>query len=176
VGVEGIGKILAVRARWRSGTGRFTVCRVPHAAVGDCEQVRPGPIGQPVNTLTSAAYVIAAAWIWHRRPPRRELWAAVLVAVGLGSIAYHGPGTRPGKWLHDGALVALVPLLASSMLERNRRLPVAAAIGASSVVLHATTRTGSRACRPDSLLQGHGAGHLASAVALALVADGERAP
>jgi hypothetical protein len=146
---------------------------VPHAAVGDCEQVRPGVVGQPVNTVTSAAYLLAAAWVWHRRPPRKEMWATVLVAVGLGSIGYHGPGTRAGKALHDGALLALVPAVASASMRPNRRLPFAAAIGASSAVLHAGTRTGCRACRPESPWQGHGAWHALSAIAIALVADGE---
>ena len=145
-----------------------------HAATGDCERVRPGLIGQPVNTASSGAYLVAAAWIWLRHPPRRELWSAVLAAVGLGSIGYHGPGTRSGKALHDGALMALVPVVATALGRPNRHLAAAAAIGASSAALHATTRTGSRACRPDSTWQGHGAWHVASAIAIAWLADGER--
>ena len=128
-----------------------------------------------MNTASSAAYLVAAGWVVQRRPPRWKLWSAVLAAVGLGSIAYHGPGTPAGKALHDGALLAILPVAASGVRRPNRRLPLAAAIGASSAVLHATTRTGSRACRPDSRLQGHGAWHLSSAIALALWADGETA-
>jgi hypothetical protein len=147
---------------------------VAHAAIGDCERVRPGLIGQPVNTVSSGAYLAAALWVWFRRPPRRARWAAVLTAVGLGSIGYHGPGTRSGRALHDGALLALVPVVATAAARPNRRLAAAAAVGASSAVLHAGTRTGSRACRPDSLWQGHGLWHVSSAVAIALVADGDR--
>ena len=145
-----------------------------HAATGDCERVRSGLIGQPVNTASSAAYLAAAAWVWFRRPPRRGLWVTVLAAVGLGSIGYHGPGTRSGKALHDGALLALVPVVATAATRPNPHLAVAAAIGASSAVLHAGTRTGSAACRPDSLWQGHGMWHIASATAIALLADGDR--
>jgi drug/metabolite transporter (DMT)-like permease len=148
---------------------------VAHAATGDCERVRPGVIGQPVNTASSAAYLVAAGWIVRRRPPRWKLWAGALAAVGLGSIAYHGPGTRAGKALHDGALLAIVPVAASGVRRANRRLPLAATIGATSAVLHAATRTGSPACRPDSRFQGHGAWHVSSAIALALWADGEAA-
>jgi hypothetical protein len=148
---------------------------VAHAATGDCERVRPGLLGQPVNTVSSAAYLVAAAWVEHRRPPRWGLWMAVLAAVGLGSIGYHGPGTRAGKALHDGALLALVPVAASGLLRPNRHLPAVAALFTSSAVLHATTRTGCRACHPDSPLQGHGAWHVCSAIAIALWADGEAA-
>lgn len=35
---------------------------------GDCEALRPGPIGQPVNTVTSLAYVAAGAWLLRRVP------------------------------------------------------------------------------------------------------------
>jgi peptidoglycan/LPS O-acetylase OafA/YrhL len=146
---------------------------VPHAATGDCERVRPGLVGQPVNTVSSGAYLLAAAWVGRCRPPRWALWTAALTAVGLGSVAYHGPGTAAGKALHDGALLAVVPLVASGLIRPNRNAPVAAAIGASSAVLHAATRTGCRACRPDSPLQGHGAWHVCSALALVLWADGE---
>ena len=78
-----------------------------HAAVGDCEQVRPGLIGQPINTVTSVAYVVAATWVHRRGSRRRTLWAVVLTFVGLGSVAYHGPGTRAGKAIHDAANLAV---------------------------------------------------------------------
>ena len=115
--------------------------------------------------------------MWQREHPRRwALWSAVLAAVGLGSIGYHGPGTKAGKALHDGALLALVPVVASAVVRPNRHLAAAAGIGASSAVLHAGTRTGCRGCRPDSPLQGHGLWHLLSAASIALLADGEEKP
>lgn len=144
-----------------------------HVAHGDCERVRPGPLGQPVNTVTSAAYLAAAGWVWHRRARRRVPWAGALALAGLGSVAYHGPGTRAGKALHDGALVVLVLVAASGGRSPSRRLPVAAGLGAVAATVHGVTRTGGSACRPDSLLQGHAAWHLLSATALALWADGE---
>jgi hypothetical protein len=146
---------------------------VDHAALGDCERVRPGLVGQPVNTATSAAYLAAAAWVWRRRVRRRGLWVGALALVGAGSVAYHGPGTRAGKALHDGALVVLALMAATGSPSSNRRLPVAAGLGAVAVTVHAASRTGGPGCRPGSLWQGHGAWHLLSATALALWADGE---
>lgn len=144
-----------------------------HAARGDCERVRPGPLGQPVNTVTSAAYLVGAAWLARQPSPRRLLWAATLTWVGVGSIGYHGPGTPGGKRLHDSSLVALGVVGASGWRRPNRlRLP-AAAITAVAVAIHASTRTGCRACDPDSLVQGHGVWHVLSALAATLVAAGE---
>jgi drug/metabolite transporter (DMT)-like permease len=146
---------------------------VDHAALGDCERVRPGPVGQPVNTVTSAAYLAAAVWVWRRRARRRALWAGALGLAGVGSLAYHGPGTRAGKALHDGALVVLALVAASGRSSSNRRLPVAAGLGAVAATIHGVTRTDGPACRPDSLLQGHAAWHVLSATSVALWADGE---
>jgi hypothetical protein len=147
--------------------------QVHHAALGDCERVRPGLVGQPVNTVTSAAYLVAGGWVWRRRARRRTLWAGALALAGIGSIAYHGPGTRAGKALHDGALVVLALVAASGGRSANRRLPVASGLGAVAATIHGASRTGGPGCRPDSIWQGHGAWHLLSATALALWAEGE---
>lgn len=146
-----------------------------HAAAGDCEQVRPGLLGQPVNTVTSGAYLLGAIWVARRPTPRRLLWATTLLWVGLGSIGYHGPGTLTGKRLHDSSLVALALVVASGRHRPNRHRVVAAPLGAIAAVVHATTRTGCRACRPDSLFQGHGLWHVLSAASLTLYATGEEA-
>ncbi|HMJ75096.1 MAG TPA: hypothetical protein VK507_03940 [Iamia sp.] len=83
-----------------------------HVATGDCERCRPGPVAQPVNTLSSLAFVAAGVpLVRGRRPVTRALgWAAV--ATGLGSVAYHGPGTAAGRYVHDASLIALLGLMA----------------------------------------------------------------
>jgi hypothetical protein len=158
------------------------VCPGPaaHAAAGDCEQVRPGLIGQPVNTITSMAYVIAATWVHQRASRWRIPWVAALTWLGVGSIAYHGPGTRAGKALHDSAIVALALTIAGDCVARGgpagRQSLVPAVIGGTAVAVHGATRTRSRACRPTSVWQGHGLWHVLSATALAAWAsqDGRR--
>ncbi len=146
----------------------------PHAALGDCEQVRPGFFGQPVNSATSLAYVVAGAYVARRGESRPRLWSALLVALGIGSIGYHGPGTRSGKWLHDGSVVAAGGVLATAAVHRNRNGLLATGIGTVAVSIHASTRTGCRACTPESVWQGHGLWHVMSAAALTAVALGER--
>ena len=64
---------------------------------GDCEAVRPGRLGQPVNTVTSLAYVLAGAWLLRRVPalPAEDragatAYAALAALNGVGSVAYRG--------------------------------------------------------------------------------------
>ena len=82
-------------------------------AASDCECIHDGVITQPVNTATSLAYVAAGVALAARgrrsggvRPFAGPV-AGALVLNGLGSVAYHGPGGRWGKWLHDTGLVAI---------------------------------------------------------------------
>jgi len=156
----------------------------PHVACGDCERIRPGPLGQPANTVTSLAFVAAAipVWRWSRRPGRRP-WAAVAAASaveGVGSVAYHGPGGRLSKWIHDAGLVALLAaaggVAASDPDALRRPRPAPLLLGAGAVALHALSRTGRPLCRPDAPIQGHAAFHLLAAAALVTAAAPRRTP
>lgn len=96
-----------------------------HVAAGDCERCRAGAVAQPANTVSSLAYCVAGGWLLrHGRraaKPRgltahRALaWAAI--GTGLGSVAYHGPGTALGRYLHDASLLAFLGLSALDDLE-----------------------------------------------------------
>jgi hypothetical protein len=146
-----------------------------HVACSDCERIRPGLIAQPVNTVSSLAYVVAGVVIARRArreggdiEGRRLLLAAAAVAAGLGSVAYHGPGGRWGKYSHDGALAVLFAAQAARHGGPRRPRPEAAALTLGASALHALSRTGRPLCRPDSLLQGHALWHCVSALALVL--------
>jgi len=115
-----------------AGDGRFV-------ADSDCECIHDGLVTQPVNTVTSLAYVVAGvALAWRARRvggdrPFAGPVAGALVLNGLGSVAYHGPGGRTGKWLHDTGLVALTATLAVGGVARvlgweHRRAHVADAV------------------------------------------------
>jgi hypothetical protein len=119
---------VAERRRWRERR------LPPVVAASDCERCRPGPVTQPANTASSLAYVAAGAVALAeaRRHPadRRPGTPAVgwsLVAVGLGSVAYHGPGGVLGRWAHDASLLAMTGLIALSDLHHGRGTPPAAA-------------------------------------------------
>jgi hypothetical protein len=80
-------------------------------AGSDCERIRDGLIAQPANFVSSAAYCAVGVWVWRRgRTDGRSRWkvlGALLVAAGLGSMAYHGPGGDAGKLVHDSSALAL---------------------------------------------------------------------
>lgn len=80
--------------------------------LGDCERFRGGLLEQPANALTSLAFIaLAAVLLWRAarvRPGRGRgdliAFAVVALALGLGSLAYHGPQTAGSRWLHDFAI------------------------------------------------------------------------
>ena len=144
----------------------------PHAALSDCEEVRPGFLGQPANALSSLAFVAAAVPIWQvsRRPGRRA-WALVAAASafeGIGSVLYHGPGTRSGKVVHDVGLVALVAATAAVVAEDPRAArptPIATGLTVAAIAMHTLSRTGGPLCSCRSPIQGHAIFHLLAAAA-----------
>jgi hypothetical protein len=158
----------------------------------DCEQLGSGWLVQPVNALSSLAFVPAGGWVaaqarglsgWRR-------WEALgvgvaLVANGIGSFAYHGTQPSWAKVAHDGPIVAIVALLAANEVgrradhvevsgaeDRSRRAGrLALVTGAAALAAYGLGRTGSPACRPASLLQWHAVWHVLAAVALASAAE-----
>ena len=69
----------------------------------DCERIVGGALAQPVLAVTSLAYVAAGiavlCWAMRMRALLAGTAGLVLMAVGAGSFAYHGPqpswGARP---------------------------------------------------------------------------------
>lgn len=145
-----------------------------HAAVGDCERIRPGLIGQPANTVSSLAFVVAAVpLVRHGRRSGSRAWVAAGAAAaleGLGSVGYHGPGGPTAKAVHDGGLVALAVTLTAAIgtdAEPPRVRPRTVVLTAAAVTLHALSRTGGPLCSCNSRLQGHAVFHVLAATALA---------
>jgi hypothetical protein len=135
----------------------------------DCEAVRDAVLGQPVNSVSSLAYVVAAAVVLLRGGPRGP--ALALAAVGIGSFLYHGPMPRGAEALHDAAIVALVLITAAAAWHRRAlpRPPALALVAlAAAGILNLLGRTGAPLCRPDSLAQPHAAWHVLTAVAAAV--------
>jgi hypothetical protein len=81
----------------------------------DCEHVGDGWLAQPVNAVSSLAYVAAGASLLlraeHRHPgeSRGLLVAAGLAVAGIGagSVAYHGPQPAWAGPAHNGSIVGL---------------------------------------------------------------------
>jgi hypothetical protein len=136
----------------------------------DCERASDGWLDEPVNALSSVAYVVAGVWMW-----RRDRWqGAALVAVGAGSVAYHGFGGTMARWLHDATIAALAVVLvaaagriARGARTRPRLAGIAVAAFAVALPLQVFGRTGGPLCRPDAVLQAHAGWHVLTAVAIA---------
>jgi hypothetical protein len=153
----------------------------------DCERLRDGWLAQPVNAVTSLAYVVAGGVVGARavrdgRVDRAALaYAACLGLVGLGSVAFHGPQPRGARLMHDAPVVGLVGLAlgtpASRRLGGRPALPgwspgrgaLAAGLAALAAAAYASGRTGAPTCDPDSRVQLHGAWHVCSAAAFVVV-------
>jgi hypothetical protein len=134
----------------------------------DCETLQAGLLGQPVNAVSSLAYVAAGLWVLRRGGPVGP--AVALGLVGVGSVLYHGPMPRGAGLAHDGSIAALAGV-AAVVAWRRRRLPRPSPLGVAAlgaaVAVNLLTRTGAPLCQPSSVLQGHGAWHVLTAVAAA---------
>lgn len=76
-----------------------------------CERVAPGLLGEPLNAVTNAAFLVAAWWLWRlaRRhgtasDPMLVILLLLLVATGLGSFALHTTATAWGGAVDTAAL------------------------------------------------------------------------
>jgi len=86
----------------------------PDLAAADCERLGNGVLAQPVNTLSSLAYLLAGAWIlWlaGRSPGRRVELAVFGLAVALnavGGLTFHGVQSWGARWVHDISILAVL--------------------------------------------------------------------
>jgi hypothetical protein len=136
----------------------------------DCEALHGGWLGQPVNCLSSLAYVGAGAYVLRRGGTGSTPLAVALGAVGVGSVLYHGPMPAGAEAVHDGSLVALAATIAvTAGVRRSLPRPSAVALAAfgAALAINLLTRTGAPLCRPHSLAQGHAAWHVLTATAVA---------
>lgn len=150
-----------------------------HPAACDCERVRGGVLAQPVNAVSSLAYVVVGGELVARAGRSRLYLAAfgALVAVeGVGSVGFHGPGDRVSHRLHDLALGGTVAFVAAAEAvalvqprrggRRRRQIATTAALLTAATAINVLSRTGAPLCRPDGRLQGHAVWHLLTAAAL----------
>src|SRR5688500_11401708 len=145
----------------------------------DCERIVGGALAQPVLAITSLAYVVAGIavlwWATRLRAPLAGTAGVVLVAVGAGSFAFHGPQPSWAGLAHDWPIIAVGAVYAAGLVWSRRpqwrsTWAPAAGVFALGLAAYAAGRTGSPLCRPDSLWQYHGAWHVLSAAAAAWAA------
>jgi len=115
----------------------------------DCERIGQGLFAQPVNTLSSLAYVLAGVLLlWRaladRAHPRtaRLAYAVTVIGVGVGSVSFHGPMPGWGRLAHDLSIAAVLAFVIGYGItlargyEVDRALAIfAVLVGMSAVVL-----------------------------------------
>jgi Ceramidase len=76
-----------------------------------CERLAPGVFGEPANTLSNAAFFIAA-WLLARDARHLRAWrphiallVALIVLVGIGSTVFHTVATTWAQWLDLGPIL-----------------------------------------------------------------------
>jgi hypothetical protein len=123
-----------------------------------CERTSPAYWAEPVNALTNAAFLIAAAVMWRRTEglPLARAMCVVLAAIGVGSWLFHTHANgltamldvgailvfilvylfaatrdvlRLGPWWAAGAVLAFFPYAALTVPMFDRAMP---ALGSSS--------------------------------------------
>jgi hypothetical protein len=142
----------------------------------DCEQVMRATFAQPVLAVTSVAYVVVGLAVLALAVRARGSLAAaagvVLVAVGAGSVIYHGPQPIWAGAAHDWPIIAMAVVylagLAFTVRREWRVWLAAAAILVIALIAYVAGRSGSPLCWPNSVWQFHGAWHVLSAAAAGL--------
>ena len=91
-----------------------------------CERLAPGLLGEPFNTVTNLAFLLAAWLGWRRAGQHRDqrLLAALLGAIGVGSTLFHAGLTVWTEWADLAGVYAIALMLGCMTLHRVRGLLV----------------------------------------------------
>jgi len=95
----------------------------PALATADCERLGEGLLAQPVNGLSSLAFLVAAIWILARRrrgAPDLVMFAAAVGSNSVGGVLLHGLQTPFARWIHDVAIVSVLAFVAVTEISRLR--------------------------------------------------------
>ena len=125
----------------------------------DCERIVGAVLAQPVLAITSLAYVAAgmAVVFWAVRVTGLLAGVAgvTLMAVGVGSFAYHGLQPSWADLAHDWPIVAAGAVYAAGLARSARRQRrsawmTAAGIFALGLAAYVAGTSGSPLCRPTA--------------------------
>ncbi len=142
-----------------------------------CERTDASFWAEPANALTNAAFLVAAAaafWRWRRAGSRDWPVLALIVtvvAVGIGSFAFHTVATR-GAMLADVILIAIF-IYGYLLLASIRFLRLSVSISIAIVVAYAVGAQALSSLAPPRVLNGS-IGYLPALVAMIVVARAAR--
>ncbi len=95
------------------------------AAIGesDCETIGRGLLAQPVNAVSSLAYVVVGVIVLYpvlrsedEERIVRSVFGSLLIATGIGSLLFHGPQGPASRVIHDSTFILTVLLIALTNL------------------------------------------------------------
>jgi hypothetical protein len=125
-------------------TPTLPILTVVGLASADCERLEAGVFAQPVNTLSSLAFLVAGVWILTlaRRSPGRRVelvvYGLAVAANAVGGFLFHGVQWPASRWIHDLAILAVlgfvVAFAAARTLERSTRWTLTAFAGGLAVL------------------------------------------
>ncbi|RLE17037.1 MAG: hypothetical protein DRJ28_00125 [Actinobacteria bacterium] len=85
----------------------------------DCETISNGLLAQPVNAVSSLAYVVVGGIVLYsitrsedEERSNRLVFGFLLVATGVGSVLFHGPQGPASRFVHDVTFVLTVLFIA----------------------------------------------------------------
>lgn len=103
---------------------------------GYCERLDPGFWAEPVNALTNAAFLVAAAVmaarLWRAHLPLANILAGILVLIGLGSFLFH---TFAQGWAGVADVLPILAFILVYLFAATRDMLVLGAKGATLAVL-----------------------------------------
>jgi hypothetical protein len=145
-----------------------SVVSLTAAGIGasDCEVLRDEALAQPVNAVSSLAYVVVGVAIVAVAIGRRRavlpsvVYGACLAGVGIGSVLFHGPQPAGSRVLHDlPILVTVIFIVVRDLVVVRPGLPHPWAV----FVLGSVAATAATIVEPDSgaALTGVGVGAIA---------------
>jgi hypothetical protein len=107
----------------------------------DCEHIGRGLLGQPANTLSSLAYVLAGAMLLWRalrgRPGARlapAVYASAVIGIGVGSTAFHGAMPEWGRFAHDLSIAAVLAFVIGYDVAFARRAALSTGLAVSGAL------------------------------------------
>jgi hypothetical protein len=105
-----------------------------HPGASDCEAIGDGWLAQPVNAISSGAFLVAGAALFRSTRGSDRLFAVLVGANAVGGFGFHGPGDAVSHWLHDVALAGTLAFIVVADV-RPRTSVVLATTAASGALL-----------------------------------------